>query len=232
MNPITHALISWGIANVPNNTTRRQRVLVTVAGIIPDVDGLGMLVDKSVGLFTADPTRFYHLYHRVLGHNAVWAALVVGAFVLLAGPGRRLLTAGLVALTFHLHLVCDVLGSRGPPTVFSPEGDIWGIPYLYVPFFGPNISDDPNHPLWWKWSGQWELNAWPNISITLLLVMFCGVMAVRARRTILEAINLRLDAAVVRTLRARFGGAQAEESEPAGGDEPAPDGEPGVGGEA
>ena len=212
MNPITHALISWGIANVPNNTTRRQRVLVTLAGIIPDVDGLGMLIDKSVGLFTEDPTRFYHQYHRVLGHNVVWAALVVAGFVILAGPARRLLTAGLVAVTFHMHLVCDVLGARGPPTMFSPKGDIWGIPYFYVPFFGPNIADDPNHPLWWKWEDQWELNAWPNMLITVLIMLFCAYMAVRAKRTILEVINLRLDGAVVNTIRARFGVKEAEAS--------------------
>jgi hypothetical protein len=68
---------------------------------------------------------------------------------------RRWLTAFLVLVVFHLHLLGDIVGSRGP------DGYQWPIPYLY-PF-----SDR------WKliWAGQWELNAWPNILITLLLMV-------------------------------------------------------------
>ena len=77
--------------------------------------------------------------------------------------GRRVAIAGLVCLTFHLHLLCDVAGSKGP------DGSQWPIPYL-EPF-----SD----AIQWAWSGQWELNAWPNVTLTLLLLGGSGVLAVR-----------------------------------------------------
>lgn len=217
MNPITHGLISWGIANIPENTTRRQRILVTAGGLIPDIDGLGMLIDKGVELFGGTSPGLYHEFHRVLGHNIGFAVLGILGAMILADNGKRLLTAAFVALTFHLHLLCDILGSRGPATDTNPGGDVWGIPYMHLPF----VQESPNpltDPVWWKWEGQWALNAWPNITLTLLLILFCGFMAVRCKRTIVEVLSLRLDGAVVRTLRARF----AKDAEPAPGTEPAP----------
>ena len=208
MNPITHALISWGISNIPRNTTRRQRALVTLGGIIPDLDGLGAIWDKTFGTLGDIPSHYYHDYHRVLGHTAAFAAVVLLVPLLFSKPGKRLVTTALFALTFHLHLVCDMLGSRGPPTDFNPGGDVWGIPYFHLPLFkdAPALGD----PVWWKWAGQWELNAWPNLAITLLLLVFCGVMAVRAKRTILEVLSLKLDGVVVGAFQQRFGNAAHE----------------------
>ncbi len=213
MNPITHGLISWGIANIPNGTTRRQRVLVTVGGLIPDIDGLGVIVDKSVELFGGTSPGLYHEYHRVLGHNIGFAVLTIILALILADTGKRMLTASFVTLTFHLHMLCDILGSRGPPLPGSPKGDIWGIPYMHLPF----VQESPNplnDPVWWNWQDQWPLNGWPNITLTLLLLVFCGFMAVRHGRTMFEVLSLRLDGVVVRTLRARFAKEAAKEEEP------------------
>jgi hypothetical protein len=44
MNPETHLLASWVIAAKTTNNQRDCR-LVTLAGILPDVDGLGVIVD-------------------------------------------------------------------------------------------------------------------------------------------------------------------------------------------
>ncbi len=44
MGPVTHFLTGWTIANTAQ-LTRRDRAIVTLAGIAPDLDGFGMLVD-------------------------------------------------------------------------------------------------------------------------------------------------------------------------------------------
>ena len=44
MAPETHLLLSWIIA-AKTTDNPRDRQLVTLAGILPDVDGLGLLVD-------------------------------------------------------------------------------------------------------------------------------------------------------------------------------------------
>ena len=47
MSPITHLLISWSVANT-SKIDRRERALVTLAGILPDIDGAGLLSDIIV----------------------------------------------------------------------------------------------------------------------------------------------------------------------------------------
>ena len=70
-------------------------------------------------------------------------------------PTRPWLTAFLVFISFHLHLLCDLIGARGP------DGDQWPIPYL-KPF---------SNALQLTWHGQWALNAWQNFVITGLLLV-------------------------------------------------------------
>ncbi len=73
-------------------------------------------------------------------------------------PSHPGLTALLVFISFHLHLLCDLIGARGP------DGDQWPIPYL-KPF---------SNAIQLTWHGQWALNAWQNFVITgfLLLATF------------------------------------------------------------
>jgi inner membrane protein len=44
MSPITHLLISWSVANI-SKINRRERALVTLAGVVPDIDGTGLIID-------------------------------------------------------------------------------------------------------------------------------------------------------------------------------------------
>ena len=46
MNPATHFLAGWLIANL-DRLDRKDRVLVTLASVIPDADGLGILARIS-----------------------------------------------------------------------------------------------------------------------------------------------------------------------------------------
>lgn len=109
MNPIVHAELSW-LAGV-RLTERRDRVLVTLAGVVPDVDGLSLLGGVEA----------YSKWHHVLTHGLVAATVCAVLFGALAK--RRLAVAALSFAAFHLHLFCDLAGS----------GPGWPITYL-APF--------------------------------------------------------------------------------------------------
>jgi inner membrane protein len=176
MNPITHYLAGWATANaIP--LSRKERAIVAIAGIIPDVDGLGMIQDWLTRN-SAQPTNFWGAYHHVLAHNIGFGLLVTATSMVLATQRRA--TGALVFVSFHLHLLGDLLGARGQ------DGDQWPIPYL-SPFSQA-----------WKltWGGQWELNAWPNFAITFVLLFLMFYWA----RT-----KGRADQRIVAALRQRFG---------------------------
>ena len=184
MNPVTHLLVGWTVANaVP--LTRRERALVTVAGIIPDVDGFGIVTDLLTR-DSANPFDLWGRYHHILAHNVGFALGVGVASFLLS---RRWVVASLALAAFHLHLLGDLIGARGP------DGDQWPIPYL-LPF-----SDA------WQlaWEGQWALNAWPNFLLTAVLLTFTFYGAWRRGFSPLEIVSIHADQAFVRALRQRFG---------------------------
>jgi hypothetical protein len=184
MNPATHFFIGWLTANTAD-LSRRDRAIVTAASVAPDLDGLGLVAD----LFGDHRYGYYWYgeYHHVLCHNLLFGVLIAGAALLAA---RRRWTAALLCLVvFHLHLLGDLIGARGP------DGSQWPIPYLW-PF-----SDR----LQLTWSGQWLLNAWPNVVITVLAMALTGYLTWRRGFSPVEIVSPRADRAVVRTLRARFG---------------------------
>jgi hypothetical protein len=99
MSPIVHAELSWLLAQ--GLRERRDRILVTCAGLAPDLDGLSLLAGEEA----------YSRYHHVLFHGYVGALVTVAACAVLARSrwGVALLALG----AFHLHLLCDLAGS-GP----------------------------------------------------------------------------------------------------------------------
>ena len=186
MNPVTHLLAGWLVANtVP--LSRRDRTLVTLSGVIPDIDGLGIIADLATRGSPA-PLDWYWRFHHTLGHNLAFGLVVTTAAFCLAA--RRRVVAALALLSFHLHLLGDVLGSGGGPGSYQ-----WSIPYL-VPF-----SD----ALQIAWEGQWALNAWPNIVITVFLLAATFYLAWRRGSSPAELISRRADTVFIDTLRARFG---------------------------
>ena len=161
MNPASHFLISWTVANAAD-ITRRDRALVTLSGVIPDIDGVGIIAELLTENTTM-PLIWYSKYHHVLGHN-LGLGLILAAVVFFLSI-RRWISAVLAFLAFHLHLLGDLVGSRGP------DGYQWPIPYFF-----PFSAD-------WtlSWDGQWELNAWPNILVTLLIAGNHPVFSLEAR---------------------------------------------------
>ncbi|MDB6016249.1 MAG: rane-bound metal-dependent hydrolase [Pedosphaera sp.] len=183
MSPITHFLIGWIAANSAD-LTRRERAVVTIAGVIPDIDGVGIVVEVLTR-HSKHPLTWWSDYHHVLGHNLGFCLLVTAIALLLAS--RKWLTAGLTFLSFHLHLLCDVIGARGP------DAHQWPIPYL-LPFFNG----------WqWTWSGQWALNAWPNFLITVGALIVTFHLAWKRGHSPLEMFSSRADRAFVAALRRR-----------------------------
>jgi hypothetical protein len=94
----------------------------------------------------------------------------------------------LASLTFHLHLLCDVVGARGP------DGYQWPIPYL-LPF---------SSSVQWTWHGQWALNAWQNMLITVAALIATFILAHRRGYSPLEMISAKVDRIVVQAIRNRF----------------------------
>ncbi|MBL8915065.1 MAG: metal-dependent hydrolase [Archangium sp.] len=107
MNPLIHGELSWLTSQKLDE--RRDRLLVTLAGISPDIDGLTLLGGEEM----------YGKWHHVLTHGALSAVILSGIFTLFAR--RKALVFVLCFLAFHLHLLCDLAGS----------GPGWPIYYLW-----------------------------------------------------------------------------------------------------
>jgi len=140
MSPITHFFMGWAVANSAPSLNKRERALVTWASVVPDIDGLGIIADRLTRN-SNHPLNWWGDYHHTLGHNFGFA-IVVAAIVAIFAT-QRVKTTLLVLLSFHLHLLADLVGARGP------DGDQWPIPYL-LPF---------SKYMQLARSGQWALNA-------------------------------------------------------------------------
>ena len=181
MSPITHFLSGWALAN-RMRMERRDRALVTWACVIPDVDGLGA-IPEWLTRNSANPLTWFADYHHML-HNAAFAIAV--ALAAAAVATKRWKTALLVLVSFHLHLLEDIAGAKGP------DG-YWSIPYLF-PFSKGSYT----------WAGQWPLNGWQNFAITFALMGFAFWLAWARGRSPLELFSQRVDAAFMVALRRRF----------------------------
>ena len=122
MSPETHLLASWIIAAKTTDNPRDCR-LVTLAGILPDADGLGLIVDAASSAVGGKATFLYPDYHHWLLHGGFGGVIIAGTLACFARQHWRVTLLAL--LVFHVHLLCDLLGSRGP----SPS-DLWPIYYL------------------------------------------------------------------------------------------------------
>lgn len=107
MNPLVHGELSWLVAHRLSH--RRDRLLVTLAGVLPDLDGLSLLGGEAL----------YGRWHHVLTHGVFSAVVISGLLALFAR--QRWVVFGLGLVAFHLHLLCDLAGS----------GPGWPIEYLW-----------------------------------------------------------------------------------------------------
>jgi membrane-bound metal-dependent hydrolase YbcI (DUF457 family) len=186
MSPITHLLASWSAADLLG-VDRRNRSLITWCGVLPDLDGLGILSDLFARMIGKPEPSYYALFHHSLLHALIAALLIPGLLALFAT--RRLLVFCLGFLIYHLHLLCDLLGSRG-----VTPADIWPVPYL-APF---------SERLTWSWSGQWPLNSWINIIFTLLLLLYVFYRSIKSGYSPVGLFNQKADIIFTATLQSRW----------------------------
>ncbi len=183
MSPVTHFLTGWVFSNC-FDLVRRDRALITLACVLPDLDGLG-LIPELLTRNSAHPLLWFSLYHHSL-HNLAFALVIAVAASVFAI--RKWMTGWLALLSFHLHLIEDLVGSRGP------DGYQWPIPYL-EPF---------SSRLQLQWQGQWGLNAWQNVVLTTALLFSTLWLAWRRGFSPIEMVSRRVDGAFVAILRQRF----------------------------
>jgi inner membrane protein len=184
VSPVTHFLAGWLLA-VPMRISRREKAMVVAAAVVPDIDGLG-IIPEVLTRGSSHPLLWFSQYHHSL-HTLVFALSVAALAWLLAEQSWK--TAVLVFLSFHIHLLCDLAGSRGP------DGDSWPIPYL-KPF---------SNAVQLSWRGQWALNAWQNIIITIAMLSLTLWIGYRSGSSPLELVSDRANSEFVAALRSRFG---------------------------
>lgn len=172
------------MANCVPSFERHERALVAMACIAPDVDGIG-IVAEFLTRNSAHPLDWFSRYHHQL-HSLPFAIVITA--ICFAFSKRKWTTALFAFTSFHFHLLEDVLGSRGP------DGYQWPIPYL-APF---------SQAAQIMWSGEWQLNAWPNFAITFGLLALTFYLAWRKGFSPLEMISSTADKAFVAVLRERF----------------------------
>lgn len=186
MNPVTHLLAGWMIADECKLETR-DRAFVAWACVIPDLDGIGYVIDFANKILGRTETTYYEFFHHNWGHGLPAAILTTVIVYCFAIVKRK--TALLALMTFHLHLLMDLAGSRG-----TNPYDIWPIPYL-APFSDRLII---------SWSGQWPLTGWLNTTLTIILMVFCFYTAIQRGYSPVTLFNKRADTEFVNTLRKRF----------------------------
>src|SRR4051794_34063942 len=101
MFPLTHLLASWVIAAKTTDNPRDCR-LVTLAGILPDADGLGLVADIVTPRLGLTPTHYYIRYHHYLLHGAFGAVVIALLMTAFARKHGRVALLSLV--TVHLHI--------------------------------------------------------------------------------------------------------------------------------
>jgi hypothetical protein len=182
-------LLSWVLAERALKDDR-DVALVAVAGIAPDLDSLGVVVDLVNGWLGRTPTDYYAALHHWLLHGAIGALAVAALLASRAREKTRVFFGAII--TFHLHVLCDVVGSRGPD---ASEG-IWPVYYL-----GP-ITNTAGVLVW---RDQWLLNGWQNISLTVALLVWAFYVAWRWNRSLFLPWASKVHDGFVGALRRRFG---------------------------
>jgi hypothetical protein len=150
----------------------------------PDVDGLGLIPDVATRALGYRGTMYYDHYHHFLLHG-IYGGIAI-AMLLACFARHRWRVLLLALLVFHLHLLCDIAGSRGP----EPE-DLWPI-FYYGPF---------NKNWMWLWKGQWPLDAWRNRILSAVLFVWSLQIAVQRGHSFVGVFNRRLDEKFVAVLR-------------------------------
>ena len=165
-----------------------DKLRVGVAGLLPDLDAAGVVVDLATKVCGISPTDLYASGHHYFLHGGAGVMALSVAMALRAQARLKVFLLSL--LVGHLHLLCDLVGSRGP----DPE-DFWPI-YYWGPF--------TRHAGVMLWKGQWRLDGWQNVLLTCVLLIWL-FHRMRAGSSPFAVPFPRVHRALVETLQRRFG---------------------------
>lgn len=187
----SHLIISWFAAEAAGVVSARDRRIVALSGLAPDVDVLAYV--GAILYFGMDRElafeRVWQVVHHRYTHGLGFVLLTAVVAFIFAGRGTRRgesafrRAAGVAVLSMMasiVHIFCDVVG--GGPT--------W-----------------PVYPLWpvsdagWAVNWSWALGDWPN---TLILFSCLAGMMFYARAlgySPLESVNDHLDRWFVRVIQ-------------------------------
>lgn len=165
---LTHLGLSWILANLWD-VSRKDRCLIVLAGILPDFEGITLLWSKETFLSI----------HRVVGHSLLSGVALT--FVLALRADARWATGALALVSFHLHLVLDLVGTGGLP----------------IQYFWP-ISRQG-----WTYPDHWVLASWQNGLVTIVTLLGVLAIAWRRGRTPIECVWPRADRRLVEGARLR-----------------------------
>jgi hypothetical protein len=157
------------------------------------LDGLGIVADVVGSLISGkeDKFHYYQQYHHLLLHG--WPGAMTVSLLLMCFARKKPQVLFWCLVTFHLHLLCDVIGSRGPDI-----GDFWPICYS-EPLF--------RHPIWF-WRHQWRLDGWQNEVIFIVLLLTTIWLTVKRGYSFVEVVSERADKVFVQVLCKWFGHTQ------------------------
>lgn len=110
MSPIVHGMVAWLVAVLFAKQVNDRR-LITIAGVVPDIDGIFILFDRAA----------YHELHHTFGHSILFGILVAIIAYALA-KDRIKAFAGAIA-AFSLHVISDVAVTNWSVAVLSPLSD-------------------------------------------------------------------------------------------------------------
>jgi inner membrane protein len=187
MSPITHFLTGWMVANLAK-LDRKDRAIVTLACVVPDIDGLG-IIPELLTRNSSHPLLWFTLYHHSLHTLAFALVVAVVSFVFARQRCRR--------------VACSV--------EFSPSsvGGLGGIARTGWVSMAYSLSSAILFVAAAGVGGQWGLNSWPNVAITAVLLAITLWLAWRRGFSPLEMVSTRADAALITALRRRFPGRRA-----------------------
>jgi len=150
----THIGLSWITACLASRSVR-DRWLITLAGVLPDLDGAGIVWSEDA----------YVAVHRAAGHGLVFVLVWTALTLWRANwPGR---TAAFALVSFHVHLLLDLVGTGGLP----------------IRYFWPFSNRA------WSYAGHWTLASWPNAAVMGLTLL--GVLWVAWREAELRPVRGR-----------------------------------------
>ena len=141
MSPLIHGAVGWLIAH--RAASRRLRITTTIAAVVPDIDGIGLLHSEAL----------YLEWHHRLCHGVGFAVVVAVVAALVCRREKPALAAVLALIAYHSHIVLDLCGS-GP-----------GWPILY---FWPWSSLEwlPS----WQWDlASWQNSLFGLVTIVVCL---------------------------------------------------------------